>query len=116
MFSAIPGGYINAKTSTVMTRDKTVFLDTNILLIATDESKEYHSSARDIVSKKIDYIFGNSGQVLREYLVVATRPTEANGLSMKPFAAIIQAHGTEDYSVFTDVTVDSTRNFFDSLL
>ena len=61
-----------------------LFVDTNILLTATDESRPLHSAATHILdgSSGQDLRLGTSGQVLREYLVVATRPAEVNGLGL----------------------------------
>ena len=61
-----------------------VFLDTNILLIATDEGRPHHADARHVlkVAPARGIHLAISGQVIREYLVVATRPTEANGLGL----------------------------------
>ena len=59
-------------------------LDTNVLLAATDERRAEH---RDALTVFNDWAAGptdlcTSGQVLREYLAVATRPTTHNGLGM----------------------------------
>ena len=61
-----------------------LFVDTNILLTATDESRPLHSAATQILDGSFgeDLRLGASGQVLREYLVVATRPAEVNGLGL----------------------------------
>jgi predicted nucleic acid-binding protein len=66
-------------------RDELLFLDTNILLAATDASRDNHELAFEL----LDAAGGRgprcavSGQVIREYLAVATRPVSANGLGMK---------------------------------
>jgi len=59
-------------------------LDTSVLLAATDESRAQHDQALRIVN---DWpgrgtTLYTSGQIMREYLAVATRPTEKNGLGM----------------------------------
>ena len=61
-----------------------LFVDTNILLTATDESRPLHSAATQVLDGSFgqDLRLGASGQVLREYLVVATRPAEVNGLGL----------------------------------
>ncbi|MGD0699358.1 MAG: PIN domain-containing protein [Trebonia sp.] len=61
-----------------------VMLDTNVLLAATDEGRAEHRAALKVVN---EWAAGHtdlctSGQVLREYLVVATRSAEQNGLGM----------------------------------
>jgi predicted nucleic acid-binding protein len=62
-----------------------VMVDTNVLLAATDESRAEHHDALTILN---DWPSGRttlcvSGQILREYLAVATRPADANGLGLK---------------------------------
>ena len=60
------------------------FIDTNVSLTATDESRLHHRDAGRLLGES--GIHGlhpaASGQVLREYLVVATRPLDANGLGL----------------------------------
>ncbi len=67
-----------------MTRGSVLFLDTNVFLAATDRSRAEHSACTALLVE-----VGSAGchlactpQVLREYLVVATRPVEANGLGL----------------------------------
>lgn len=67
-----------------------VMLDTNVLLAATDEGRAEHSDALIILNR---WPGGNttlctSGQILREYLTVTTRPISQNGLGLKPSAAV----------------------------
>lgn len=64
---------------------RTAFLDTNVLLIATDRSRRHHTLGREVFSAlpARGIHLALSGQVLREYLVVATRPVEANGLGLE---------------------------------
>jgi predicted nucleic acid-binding protein len=61
-----------------------VMLDTNVLLAATDEGRAEHRDALTVVNdwaaRHTDLC--TSGQVLREYLAVATRPAERNGLGL----------------------------------
>jgi len=61
-----------------------IFLDTNILLAATDSGRQEHANCHALLEaglqgKQSLFI---SGQVIREYLVVATRPSEVNGFGM----------------------------------
>ena len=61
-----------------------VMLDTNVLLAATDEGSDEHRDALTVIN---DWAAGHtelctSGQILREYLAVATRPAEKNGLGL----------------------------------
>jgi predicted nucleic acid-binding protein len=59
-------------------------LDTNILLAATDESREDHEDAIGAINvwPASGVVLYTSGQILREYLAVATRPVDHNGLGM----------------------------------
>ena len=65
-------------------RGTKVLVDTNVLLEATDEARRFHVQAQNLFRHAsrdgIDLFLGT--QVLREYLVVATRPLENNGLGM----------------------------------
>ena len=66
------------------------FVDTNVLLAATDESRPHHGDARRLLTESGErgIHLAASGQVLREYLVVATRPVKANGLGLDPGDAV----------------------------
>jgi predicted nucleic acid-binding protein len=73
-----------------MTRGDIAFLDTNVLLAATDAGRRAHDFA---VSVFTDFPgdgihLAISGQVIREYLVVATRPVKLNGLGLSPGDAL----------------------------
>ncbi len=61
-----------------------VFVDTNILLTATDSRRKGHRTAIDLFRNAMqkEFTLCLSGQVLREYLVVATSPVSANGLGL----------------------------------
>lgn len=64
-------------------------LDTNVLLTATQPQREHFQRASRILDTWST--FGHqlyvSGQVLREYLAVATRPAAANGMGLEPVQA-----------------------------
>jgi predicted nucleic acid-binding protein len=75
-----------------------VMLDTNVLLAATDEGRQTHRAALEVIGKwpgkgTTLYI---SGQILREYLAVATRPIEQNGLGMRPADAVSNVRALRD--------------------
>ncbi len=59
-------------------------LDTNVLLAATDEARPEHVSALEVVNGWPGHgtTLYTSGQIMREYLAVATRPAERNGLGL----------------------------------
>jgi len=59
-------------------------LDTNVLLAATDEARQEHEQAVSAINDwpASGLVLYTSGQILREYLAVATRPVGQNGLGM----------------------------------
>ena len=67
-----------------MMRGDTVFLDTNILLAATDNSRPQHESCHELFKRALlgGLHLAISNQIVREYLVVATRPVPVNGLGL----------------------------------
>jgi predicted nucleic acid-binding protein len=71
-------------------RGTKVLVDTNVLLEATDEGRRFHGRAlnlfRTAYDDGVDLYLGT--QVIREYLVVATRPIENNGLGMTTHTAL----------------------------
>jgi predicted nucleic acid-binding protein len=69
-----------------MTSADPVLVDTNVLLEATDEGRKHHVPARDLLEQHPHLRV--AAQIIREYLVVATRPVEANGLGLEPAAAL----------------------------
>jgi len=71
------------------TAGEVMFVDTNVLLAATDESRRGNRDAHGLFteSTRLGLHLGASGQVLREYLVVATRPVGANGLGLNALEA-----------------------------
>ena len=67
-----------------------VMVDTNVLLAATDEGRAEHHDALTILN---DWparatTLCVSGQIFREYLAVATRPADRNGLGLTPSDAL----------------------------
>jgi predicted nucleic acid-binding protein len=74
-------------TTTVAER---AVLDTNVLLTATDSGRRDHARA---VAALDDWpargtVLYTSGQILREYLAVATRPVDLNGLGLSQHDAL----------------------------
>ena len=61
-----------------------VMLDTNVLIEATDQNRVFHTIASDLFRNawNAGVSLFISTQSLREYLVVATRPVEKNGLGL----------------------------------
>lgn len=74
----------------MITRGNTLLVDTNILLSATDTSRMAHSACIELfaLAPKAGVHFVTIGQVFREYLVVATRPIDVNGLGLGPDQAV----------------------------
>lgn len=60
------------------------FVDTNILLGTTDTGRETHEHCRAVFRFALEngVHLALNGQVIREYLVVATRGTERNGFGL----------------------------------
>jgi predicted nucleic acid-binding protein len=83
-----------------------LFLDASVLLAATDESRPHHGTAlRSIaVHRSMGLHFAVSGQILREYLVVATRAPEANGLGLHPASALGNIEALRQRLVFLEET------------
>lgn len=76
---------------------ETFFVDTNVVIAATDRGRASHSAALQLLGE-VPRLGGHlvwSGQVKREYLVVATRPLAANGLGLAPSSAV---ENTERFS------------------
>jgi len=72
------------------TVDSLFFVDTNVLLAATDLSRDLNAPCQERLQTGLKghcRLF-TCGQVLREYLVVATRPLDANGLALTPIQAL----------------------------
>ena len=64
--------------------DRSVFVDTNVLLTATTPARTLHGKALVVLNEwPLEGVqLLTSGQVLREYLVTATRPVGVNGLGL----------------------------------
>ncbi len=94
-----------------------LFLDTNILLIATDESRPHHQFARKVIAthNRSGIHLGVSGQIIREYLVVATRVPEANGLGLGSDEALSNVEVFRQRLVFFDET-EAVSNELRSLI
>lgn len=74
--------------------DKRIFLDTDVFLCASDEGCRCHEDCLALLEEGLDCRMGlfTSGQVLREYMAVATRPESTNGLGMSPAHAAANVH------------------------
>ncbi|WP_067826498.1 type II toxin-antitoxin system VapC family toxin [Nocardia inohanensis] len=67
-----------------------VIVDTNILLAASDTGRADFTAARRVLETwpAAGVTLYTSGQILREYLCVATRPADRNGLGLSRSDAI----------------------------
>lgn len=97
-----------------MERGEIAFVDTNVLLSATDSARPDHGAARAVFERAVGagVHLAISGQVLREYLVVATRPAAANGLGMPPSDAVRNAGIFQHRTILleeTEAVVDRLR-------
>jgi predicted nucleic acid-binding protein len=70
-----------------------VVLDTNVLLTATDAGRAGYAKAREALDEwpARGTTLYTSGQILREYLSVATRPEERNGLGLSQQDSVANA-------------------------
>lgn len=87
------------------------FVDTNVLLTATAVARSGHEAALALLHAGFaERSLFLSGQVLREYIAVATRPATGNGLGLGAPAAIRNARQFLDRSNFLreDETVRDT--------
>ena len=90
------------RVADLVTPPDRVMVDTNVLLAATDESRSEHHDALTILN---DWPGGattlcTSGQILREYLAVATRPAERNGLGLKLSDALGNVRAIRERTTF----------------
>ncbi|MSQ03967.1 MAG: PIN domain-containing protein [Myxococcales bacterium] len=77
------------------------FVDTNVLLTATAVARSGHAAALAFLDAGFaERSLFLSGQVLREYIAVATRPSAVNGLGLGVMEAIGNARQFLDRSNF----------------
>ena len=89
------------KVADLDVRPDRVMLDTNVLLAATDEGRTEHRDALMIITEWAGGVpLCTSGQILREYLAVATRPAERNGLGLKPADAVSNVRAIRERTAF----------------
>jgi predicted nucleic acid-binding protein len=90
------------KAADLDVRPDRIMLDTNVLLAATDEGRAEHRDALMIINQWAagEVTLCTSGQILREYLAVATRPAERNGLGLKPADAVSNVRAIRDRTAF----------------
>ena len=94
-------------------RGELVFVDTNVLLSATNSASGDHETARRLFpgARDAGCHLAVCGQVLREYAVVATRPATGNGLGMEHSNALRNMEWFRKQTVF----LEETEPVFDEL-
>jgi predicted nucleic acid-binding protein len=87
-------------------RGELILLDTNILLTATDNSRPEFKEARELFGRALEsgVHLCISSQIIREYLVAATRPVEVNGLGLSPSGAVHNIHTFKRRLIFLEET------------
>jgi predicted nucleic acid-binding protein len=60
--------------------DSALLVDTCVMLEASNRARRQHRAARELIERHENLVF--PAQVAREFLVVATRPPENNGLGL----------------------------------
>ena len=70
----------------VTTAAKALLVDTSVLLEASNRARRQHTAALSLLEQHNQLVF--PAQVAREFLVVATRPPEVNGLGLTSRAAL----------------------------
>ncbi len=91
-----------------------IFVDTNVLLTATAPARRWHRQALYVLEKwpasGVDLVV--SGQVIREYLVVATRAIDVNGLGL----SVADARANVEQLVPRMTVLEESRAVLDRLL
>lgn len=86
-----------------MKTDVETFIDTNILLAATARTRHDHARALDALEAGFSRrILCLSGQVVREYLAVTTRPLAVNGLGLTQESALANVRQLTERARFLD--------------
>jgi predicted nucleic acid-binding protein len=86
--------------------DNAVLLDTNVLLSATAPARPLYENALRVLNDwpNRGMRLCTSGQVLREYMVVATRPLDVNGLGLSSSDAAANVEALQARMRFLDET------------
>jgi predicted nucleic acid-binding protein len=92
-----------------------ICLDTNVLLDATDEGRALHGKAQSVFA----FLPANGAdlflatQVIREYLVVATRPEMNNGLGLAIREAVDNVREFQKQAAVIPESLSSCRNLLE---
>ena len=102
---------------TTMNADVTalVVVDTNILLAATDRSRDTHQAATAFLNTD-ERRLALTPQIVREYFAVATRPVQANGLGLPSENAVANIEQFLEDMELLDETLPTTSRLLDLLI
>lgn len=94
-----------------------VMLDANVLIAASDHDRPEHHQALQLLSHwpARGVSLCTSGQVLREYLSVATRPASRNGLGIPLGHAVANARAFRSRTTILDDTDRVTERLLELL-
>jgi predicted nucleic acid-binding protein len=92
-------------------------LDTNVLLAATDEGRAEHVRAHAAINDwpAAGTVLYTSGQILREYLSVGTRPVAQNGLGLAQPDAVANVRALQARLRFLSETDKVSERLLDLL-
>lgn len=87
-----------------MTAGERLFCDTNVLLSAVDRKRRLHAQALHVLNvlPNRGVALHVSGQIVREFLAVCTRPVDANGLGLSRPDAVRNAESIVERSTVLD--------------
>ena len=87
-----------------MTAGDRLFCDTNVLLSAVDRKRRLHAQALHVLNALPNrgVALCVSGQIVREFLVVCTRPVASNGLGLSQREAVRNAEAIIRRSTILD--------------
>lgn len=89
-----------------------VVVDTNVLLAATDMSRVAHAAATEFLNED-ERRLALTPQIVREYLAVATRPVEVNGLGLSADDAVANVEQVLDDMELLPEDAATTRRLLD---
>ena len=87
-----------------MTAGERLFCDTNVLLSAVDRKRRLHAQALHVLNvlPNRGVALHVSGQIVREFLAVCTRPMDSNGLGLSRRDAVRNAEAIVERSTILD--------------
>ena len=87
-----------------MTAGERLFCDTNVFLSAVDRKRRLHAQALHVLNALPNrgVALCISGQIVREFLVVCTRPVNVNGLGLPQREALRNAEAIIERSTILD--------------